>query len=71
MRVADKSKADSSVELAAAVAEAEARLGSSGRVLVRPSSTEPIVRVMVEATDQLLAREVAETLVAVVEHALA
>ena len=71
VRVADKSKADGSAELAAAIVEAEARLGSSGRVLVRPSGTEPIVRVMVEATDQVVAREVAESLAAVVESALA
>ena len=71
VRVADKSKADGSAELAAAIAEAELRLGSSGRVLVRPSGTEPIVRVMVEATDQVVAREVAESLAAVVETALA
>ncbi|BEP12449.1 phosphoglucosamine mutase [Acidothermaceae bacterium B102] len=71
VRVADKSKADSSAELTAAIAEAEARLGPSGRVLVRPSGTEPIVRVMVEATDQVAARDIAEGLAAVVATALA
>ena len=40
-------------------------------MLVRPSGTEPIVRVMVEATDQVAAREVAEALAAVVATALA
>jgi phosphoglucosamine mutase len=40
-------------------------------VLVRPSGTEPIVRVMVEAADQVVAREVAEGLAAVVERVLA
>ena len=62
VRVADKSKADGSAELAAAISAAEARLGAAGRVLVRPSGTEPIVRVMVEAADQRVAREVAESL---------
>jgi phosphoglucosamine mutase len=40
-------------------------------VLVRPSGTEPIVRVMVEAADRVVAREVAEELVRVVERELA
>jgi phosphoglucosamine mutase len=50
--------ADSSA-VADAVAAAEARLGTTGRVLVRPSGTEPLVRVMVEAPEQPLAEEVA------------
>ncbi len=70
VRVQDKSKADGSPELAAAIASAEERLGATGRVLVRPSGTEPIVRVMVEAADQLMAREIAESLAAVVERVL-
>jgi phosphoglucosamine mutase len=43
-----------------AVAEAETKLGEEGRVLVRPSGTEPLVRVMVEATVEDVAAEVAE-----------
>ncbi|MDX6242908.1 MAG: phosphoglucosamine mutase [Frankiales bacterium] len=71
VQVQDKGKADGSAELAAAIARAEQRLGETGRVLVRPSGTEPIVRVMVEAADRVVAREVAEELVRVVERELA
>jgi phosphoglucosamine mutase len=56
--------------LAAAVAEAEAELGGQGRVLLRPSGTEPLVRVMVEATTAEHARDVAEHLADVVRRQL-
>ena len=55
----DKSRVETSAELAAAVAEAERELGATGRVLLRPSGTEPLVRVMVEAADIEQARSVA------------
>jgi phosphoglucosamine mutase len=53
-----------------AVASAEAALGHSGRVLLRPSGTEPLVRVMVEAREEAQANEVAAQLARVVEAAL-
>lgn len=56
----------SSPVLAEAVAKAERTLGPSGRVLVRPSGTEALIRVMVEADTQARAEEVAECLAAVV-----
>ena len=66
----DKRKADSDEELAAAVAAAEERLGETGRVLLRPSGTEPLVRVMVEAATQEEADAVAQTLADVVKDRL-
>ena len=49
---------------------AEDRLGATGRVLIRPSGTEPVVRVMVEAGDEAQARSVVAELVAAVEAAV-
>jgi phosphoglucosamine mutase len=57
--------------LAAAVREAEAVLGTTGRVLLRPSGTEPLVRVMVEAADQPTADRLAHELATVVRERLA
>ncbi|MDP9028659.1 MAG: phosphoglucosamine mutase, partial [Actinomycetota bacterium] len=45
--------------------------GDTGRVLLRPSGTEPLVRVMVEAADQTVAEAIAEELAAVVRDRLA
>ncbi len=67
----DKSRTDDDAVLAAAVAEEEAELGETGRVLLRPSGTEALVRVMVEAATAEQARAVAERLAEVVRRQLA
>jgi phosphoglucosamine mutase len=66
----DRTRVGASAELAAAVAEAERELGATGRVLLRPSGTEPLVRVMVEAADIDQARSVAGRLADAVKSAL-
>jgi phosphoglucosamine mutase len=67
----DKKRAATDEELAAAVAEAEDELGSNGRVLLRPSGTESLVRVMVEAETADRAQQVADRLAGVVRDRLA
>ena len=64
--VSNKGKIMDAVEVQEAIREAEAELGSSGRVLLRPSGTEELFRVMVEAADEEQARKVAGALSAVV-----
>ena len=59
----------SSEDVGRAVADAEARLGGNGRILLRPSGTEPVVRVMVEHTDASVCREVCEEIAGVVSDA--
>ncbi|HET9421295.1 MAG TPA: phosphoglucosamine mutase, partial [Nocardioides sp.] len=66
----DKSRVATSGDLASAVVEAERELGSTGRVLLRSSGTEPLVRVMVEAADLEQARSVASRLADSVKSAL-
>ncbi len=51
------------------ISEVEARLGSSGRVLIRKSGTEPLIRVMAEAEDEALLHEIIDEIVAAVETA--
>jgi len=65
-----KEKLDSSTAIKAAVAKYEAELGDAGRILLRASGTESLVRVMVEAQSDNIAKEIAEKLAAVVKEEL-
>jgi phosphoglucosamine mutase len=65
-----KERLASSTAIADAVKAAEAELGSNGRVLLRASGTEPLVRVMVEAQSDGVAQDVATKLAQVVENEL-
>ncbi|GAA1944330.1 phosphoglucosamine mutase [Microbacterium deminutum] len=67
----DRSRAATDEGVADAVAVAIAELGDSGRVLLRPSGTEPLVRVMVEAVTAEVAQEHADRLAGVVRERLA
>ena len=66
----DKNKLDQSQAIAQEVKNVEQRLGDSGRVLLRASGTEPLVRVMVEASSDSLAQEVATQLADLVKSEL-
>ncbi len=66
VRVADKKQAREDAGVRQAVAEAEAALAGNGRVLLRESGTEPLLRVMVEAESDDLCRQYAEHIVAAI-----
>ena len=66
VKVADKAAVAKSDSVSSAVAAVESELGDSGRVLLRPSGTEQLVRVMVEAPSHEMAEAAAQRLVGVV-----
>jgi phosphoglucosamine mutase len=70
VKVADRGGLDSAPSLLQAIERESAALEGRGRVLVRPSGTEPVIRVMVEAPDGAECREVAERLAGLVEREL-
>ena len=67
VRIADSADIAGSDKVQKAVADVESKLGSKGRVLLRPSGTEPVVRVMVEGEDAREVLKLAEELAEVVE----
>jgi phosphoglucosamine mutase len=69
VRGVDKARVMASADLAAAISAAETELGETGRVLIRPSGTEPMVRVMVEAAGEEQADSIARRLADVVRAA--
>ncbi len=68
VRVRDKSAARADEDVCKAVEEAEKLLGSSGRILVRESGTEPVIRVMAEAQTQELCKKCVESVVNVLKE---
>lgn len=70
VRGVDRTRVATDAGLADAIASAQAALGSHGRVLLRPSGTEPVVRVMVEAPTAAVAADMAEGLAAVIRERL-
>jgi phosphoglucosamine mutase len=70
VRVRDRTALEGATSVHAAVEEESAALEGRGRVLLRPSGTEPLVRVMVEAPTAEEAESVCSRLVAKVEHEL-
>ena len=68
--LADKSRLQNNPEIDRAIAAAEKGLNGRGRVLLRPSGTEPVVRVMVEGEDEALVNTLAAEIAAVVERAV-
>jgi phosphoglucosamine mutase len=67
VRVSPGTKWDAHAAMVQAVREWEAKLAGVGRVLLRPSGTEPVIRVMVEAQDAQLAKQGAESLAATLQ----
>ena len=63
VKVADKEKALSSSGVIEAIKTAETRLGEKGRVLVRASGTEPVIRVMAEAEEKSLCDQIVDSIV--------
>lgn len=70
VKVADKHALEGNKPIADEVAAVEAELGNEGRVVIRPSGTEPLIRVMVEASSAEVAQAACERVAAVVEREL-
>jgi phosphoglucosamine mutase len=70
VRVRHREQWEGDPAIRAAIRDAEARLGPMGRVLVRPSGTEPALRVMVEGEDAPLVAELATAIASVAKERL-
>ena len=68
IRVTDKKEAQNDPDVQQAVADVAAKLGDTGRILVRESGTEPVVRVMVEAESNALCEEYVEQVLSVIRR---
>ena len=68
VRVKDKSAAQADTDVQKAVSAAAEKLGDTGRILVRESGTEPVVRVMVEAENEDICRELVNSVVSVIKE---
>ena len=67
VRVQNKEACKNSAAVKLAIAEGEAELGNTGRILVRPSGTEPLVRVMAEGPDKNQLNRICNKIAAEVE----
>ena len=67
VRVVDKATVNADADVQAAVQEVAALLGDNGRILVRESGTEPVIRVMVEAGDMAVCEQYVDKVIAVIE----
>ena len=70
VRVVNKDRYEGNSRILDSIAQQEARLGGDGRVFVRPSGTEPVIRVMVEGRDQSLIEDIAKQLCGVIADEL-
>ena len=68
VRVADKAAAQADPDVQAAVAAVAATLGDTGRILVRESGTEPVIRVMVEAENKVVCNDLVDSVVDVIKR---
>jgi phosphoglucosamine mutase len=70
VRVKERKPLDDFPEIAHAVEQVEEKLGNEGRLLIRPSGTEPVIRVMIEGKDQDLVVQLAEETAATIEQVM-